>query len=161
MQQSGILYILSRAGDVTNSTFKDKPLAGTLTHILWQTHLRVTLEEPAGHLLCQTSWQGSGRWVSGWQGWKNTKILRKRHPPFSSLKEFARSPPKYRTMGLKSRQGTSGKSQLASRTRDMSCAACSAVNLKSCPAIAQSSEGQRLALLISQRHFTVVNWHPW
>lgn len=43
MQQSGVLYVLSRAGDVTTSTFKDKPLAGALTHVLWQTHLRVTL----------------------------------------------------------------------------------------------------------------------
>lgn len=32
---------------------------------------------------------------------------------------------------------------------------------RACPAIAQSSEGQRLALLISQRHFTLVNWHSW
>lgn len=131
MQHSGVLYVLSRAGDVTTSTFKDKPLAGALTHVLWQTHLRVTLEEPAGHLLCQELWQGSGRWVSGQRGRKNTTIPRKRRPPFSSLKEFPKLPPKYRTMGLKSRQGTSGKSLqqqghvmcclLSCQVKDLSC----------------------------------------
>lgn len=108
MQQSGVLHTPSRAGDVTNSTFKDKPLAGALTHILWQPPLRVPLEEPAGHLLCQESWQGG--WVSRRRRWKNTMIPRKRRPPFSCPKEVTKSPPKFRTTGLKSRQGSSGKS---------------------------------------------------
>lgn len=132
MQQSGVLHTLSRAGDVTNSTFKDKPLAGALTHIPWQPPLRVTLEEPAGHLLCQESWQG------GWVSMEKHNDPEKTTPALFLSKGVHKITTKIQDHGLEKLAGELWEKPPATGTRHVLPAQLS----RACPAIAQSSEGQ-------------------